>query len=475
MHMRVTAAHDIHIPSHVFREYDIRGRAGEEIHPAFAWLLGRAFGQKLKAAGLDKAVVGRDNRKSSPELQTALMAGLLRSDIRVVDIGEVTTPMFYYSLEHLDIPSGLIVTASHNPGDENGFKIAMDKTTIYGEAIQDLHNTMRALLAEEGVPHERFALPEGVERVDIEQPYLAMLREKIVLGPRKVKVVADCGNGTPSPFVPKALAQWGCEVVPLYCESDPNFPHHHPDPVDPKNLQDLIRKVREEKADLGVAFDGDGDRLGVVDEQGNILWGDQLMILFWREILPKHPGCQALVEVKCSRALVEEIEKLGGKPVFHRTGHSHIKASMKRLNVPFTGEMSGHIFFKDEYFGFDDALYAAGRLLRILTNSDKPLSALFADIPRYHATPETRVPCEESKKRTILDKVKQYFRPEREIIDVDGARVIFPNGWGLIRASNTQPILVLRAEADSAEGLAEIKREIEKALAFADSALTVGW
>jgi phosphomannomutase/phosphoglucomutase len=430
----------------------------------------------VKAVGLNQAVVGRDNRKSSPELQTALIAGLLQSGCQVADIGEVTTPMFYYSLEHLDIPAGLMVTASHNPGDENGFKIAMDKTTIYGEAIQALRTRMEELLAAGGIPQDLAAVDSSrVERIDIEQPYLAMLREKITLGPRKVKVVADCGNGTPSPFVPKALAQWGCEVVPLYCESDPSFPNHHPDPVDPKNLQDLIRKVREEKADLGVAFDGDGDRLGVVDDQGNILWGDQLMILFWREILPKYPGCQALVEVKCSQALVEEIEKLGGKPVFHRTGHSHIKASMKRLNTPFTGEMSGHIFFKDEYFGFDDALYAAGRLLRILTNSDKRLSELFADIPRYAATPETRVPCDESKKLNILEKVKQYFRATNEIIEVDGARVVFSNGWGLVRASNTQPILVLRAEADSEEGLKQIKRQIEQALAFADPELTVNW
>jgi phosphomannomutase/phosphoglucomutase len=475
MQMSVTAVHDEKIPSHVFREYDIRGRAGEEISRTFAYLLGRAFGEKVKSSGMNRVVVGRDNRKSSPELRDALIAGLHRSGCRVTDIGQVTTPMFYYSLEHLDIPCGLMVTASHNPGDENGFKIAVDKSTIYGEEIAALRRSMERMLAEEGVERIPPVLPSLLTQVDIEQPYMEMLREKIILGPRKVKVVADCGNGTPSPFVPKALEQWGCELVPLYCESDPSFPNHHPDPVDPKNLRDLIRKVREEKADLGLAFDGDGDRLGVVDEQGNILWGDQLMILFWREILPKYPGCQALVEVKCSQALVEEIEKLGGKPVFHRTGHSHIKASMKKLNTPFTGEMSGHIFFKDEYFGFDDALYAAGRLLRIFTNSDKRLSELFADIPRYVATPETRVPCREEKKPSILEKVKQYFRATNEIIEVDGARILFPNGWGLVRASNTQPILVLRAEADSETGLEQIKREIEKALAFADSQLTVNW
>ncbi|MBO8162919.1 MAG: phosphomannomutase/phosphoglucomutase [Brevibacillus sp.] len=473
--MAITTSREQNIPTHVFREYDIRGKAEVEIGGRFAYLLGRAFGEKVKAAGEQRVVVGRDNRTSSPALRDALVTGLMEADCQVTDIGEVTTPMFYYSLEHLDTPCGLMVTASHNPGDENGFKIAMNKTTIYGEQIQELKRRMLELAGSAGdVPYESNRSSQA-EHVDIEQPYLKMLQEKIKLGPHKRKVVVDCGNGTPSPFVPKALEQWGCEVIPLYCESDPTFPNHHPDPVDPKNLQELIKTVREEHADLGIAFDGDGDRLGVVDDQGNILWGDQLMILFWREILPKYPGCQALVEVKCSQALVEEIEKLGGKPMFHRTGHSHIKATMKRLNTPFTGEMSGHLFFKDEYYGFDDALYAAGRLLRILTHTDKPLSSLFADIPRYPVTPETRVSCAEHEKQLVLKQVRAYFQKRYQVIDVDGARVLFPNGWGLVRASNTQPILVLRAEADTEEKLAEIKREIEKALASANPQLVVNW
>ncbi|GIQ61539.1 hypothetical protein PACILC2_01070 [Paenibacillus cisolokensis] len=240
-------------------------------------------------------------------------------------------------------------------------------------------------------------------------------------------------------------------------------------------MTDLIERVKAEQADLGIAFDGDGDRLGVVDEQGNILWGDQLMILFWREILPKYPGCEALVEVKCSKALIEEIEKLGGKPVFHRTGHSHIKASMRRLNTPFTGEMSGHLFFRDEYFGFDDGLYAAGRLLRIVSHTDKRLSECFADVPRYCATPETRVPCREDEKTGILNKVKQHFRGSYETVEVDGVRVLFPDGWGLVRSSNTQPILVLRAEAESQDGLKRIKAEMEKALRAASPQLPIMW
>jgi phosphomannomutase/phosphoglucomutase len=473
--MNTAQSDQLRIPNQVFREYDIRGTAYEQIDLAFCYLLGQAFAEKVKSGGGSAVVVGHDNRKSSPEFHRALISGLHASHCRVLDIGEVTTPMFYYALEHLQCPDGIMITASHNPGDENGFKIAMNYTTIYGEDIQQLRQAMCRMAQSGSLPRQYLWNTDLLERTDMEQPYLAMLREKITLGPRKLKVVVDCGNGTPSPFAPKALRNWGCEVVELYCQSDPDFPNHHPDPVDPKNLADLIARVKAEKADLGIAFDGDGDRLGVVDEQGNILWGDQLMILFWREILPKYPGCRALVEVKCSQALVEEIARLGGRPEFHRTGHSHIKASMRRLDTPFTGEMSGHLFFRDEYFGFDDGLYAAGRLLRILSHTDKPLSACFADVPRYHATPETRVPCREEEKPEVLNKVKSYFRPKHKTIEVDGVRVLFPDGWGLVRCSNTQPILVLRAEAKSPDGLERIKAEMEQALSAASGSLQVSW
>jgi phosphomannomutase/phosphoglucomutase len=461
------------LPSHVFREYDIRGKAEGEISRDFARLLGLAFGRRIKTAGERKAIVGRDNRTSSPQLHAALISGLIQSGCQVVDIGEVTTPMFYFSLHHLDISSGIMVTASHNPGEDNGFKLAMDKTTLYGEAISSLGKLMREVLDSKG---DRAEAQSGVpEKLDIERPYLDDLQEKIRLGPRRLKVVVDCGNGTPSPFVPKALDRWGCEVIQLYCESDPSFPHHHPDPADPANLRDLVELVKQQRADVGLAFDGDGDRLGVVDDRGRILWGDQLMILFWREIMPKYPGCQALVEVKCSQALVEEIARLGGKPVFHRTGHSHIKATMKSLNTPFTGEMSGHFFFRDEFLGYDDALYAAGRLLRILSQTNQRLSALFSGVREYASTPETRVVCAEEQKQTIIGQVKQRFQSKYEVIDVDGVRVVFPYGWGLIRASNTQPSLVLRAEADSQDGLVQIKSEIEEALAGICPELSIPW
>ena len=448
------------IASHVFREYDIRGVVGKEIHESFAYWLGRAFARRVRAEGQRSVVIGRDNRKSSPSLARAITAGLVREGCEVLDIGEVTSPIFYFSLEHLDVPAGIMITASHNPPDENGFKVAQNGTTLYGDAVKSLYKEMAEVAAETGPEPEIPQTPPS-KSVDIRTPYLDMLKEKIRLEGRPLKVVVDCGNGTASSFAPEALKRWGCEVIPLYCTSDPSFPNHHPDPVDPKNLTDLIRTVKETGADLGIAFDGDGDRLGVVDETGNIRWGDQLMILYWREILPKYPGCDAWVEVKCSQALVEEIKRLGGNPRFHRTGHSHIKATLRRTGAPFAGEMSGHLFFNDEYYGFDDALYAAGRLLRILSRETRPLSALFADVPQYHATPETRVPCEETKKASVIEQVKAHFAKKYPIVDVDGARIQFPSGWALVRSSNTQPILVLRAEADSAARLSEIKREVE--------------
>ncbi|GMA49260.1 phosphomannomutase [Alicyclobacillus contaminans] len=450
------------LPEHVFREYDIRGVAGTEIDERFAYLLGRALARRLRQLGRTQAVVGHDNRSSSPALHRAVAAGLTSLDLEVKDIGEVTTPVFYYSLEALAIPDGVMVTASHNPPEENGFKIAMDKTTIYGDAVRSLRREMEAERA--NLPESLDSVPSSGVSVDIKPRYLQMLQDKIQLGPRRLKVVVDCGNGTASNFAPEALVRWGCEVIPLYCDSDPTFPNHHPDPVDPANLTDLIAAVRQHGADLGIAFDGDGDRLGVVDESGQIRWGDQLMILYWREILPKHPGCEALVEVKCSQALIDEIERLGGKPRFHRTGHSHIKATLRATQAPFTGEMSGHLFFNDEYFGYDDALYAAGRLLRILSQTSDSLSALFADVPKYHATPETRVPCPETEKQAIIQAVTTHFEKTHPVVTVDGARVQFPQGWALVRSSNTQPILVLRAEANHPEALADIKQQVEQVL-----------
>ncbi|AMX84640.1 phosphomannomutase [Geobacillus subterraneus] len=458
-------------PAHVFKEYDIRGRAGEELDESFAYWLGRAFAEMMQNEGERKAVVAHDNRLSSPALHRALKNGLLDGGCDVVNIGLSTTPMFYYSLYNTDIACGMIVTASHNPGDENGFKIAMGKTTIYGERIQALRRAMERLSQKQAPPETARGREETL---DFASAYIKMLKEKIQLGSRKLKVVVDCGNGTPSIVAPKVLKEWGCDVIPLYCESDPTFPNHHPDPVVPENLADLIQTVRKEQADVGIAFDGDGDRIGVVDETGTIRWGDQLMVLFWRDILKRHPGAEAPVEVKCSQALVEEIKRLGGKPFFHRTGHSHVKATLRRRpSIPFAGEMSGHLFFNDEFYGYDDALYAAGRLLCLLSHDKRPLSEWFADVPHYVATPETRVACPEEKKPLAIAAVKDRFAGRYPIIDVDGARIQFDEGWGLVRPSNTQPILVLRAEAKTEQALAEIKRQLADSLRALE--LHVNW
>ncbi len=444
------------IPPEIFREYDIRGVVRTDLTAAVAAQIARAYAAALATPG-GPVVLGRDNREHSPMLAAAVAAGLVGSGCPVVDIGTVITPTFYFARVHWTIDGGVMVTASHNPSEFNGFKLAGGFGTLYGEQIQAIRR-----LAEQGP----FRQGQGrIETRDATSPYAAMLRDRIRLGPRRLRVALDCGNGTASLIAPQVLAEWGVEVVPLYCESDPRFPHHHPDPVDPHNLTDLIDVVRTGRCDLGIGIDGDGDRIGVIDDRGEILWGDLLMVLYWREIMPRHPGSQVIIEVKCSQALVEEVTRLGGRPFFYRTGHSLIKAKMREIGAVFTGEMSGHMFFADEYYGFDDALYAAGRLLRILSHSDTPLSALLADVPRYPVTPEIRVACSDARKFAIVEELVAAFKRDHEVIDVDGARVLFEEGWGLVRASNTQPALVVRAEAATRAGLERIKRTLETALA----------
>jgi phosphomannomutase/phosphoglucomutase len=439
----------------IFREYDIRGVVGDDLTPEVATRISRAYAAHLGLSG-GQVVLGRDNREHSPLLAAAAAEGLRASGCTVADIGTVITPTFYFARVHWGIEGGVMVTASHNPSEFNGFKLAGGFGTLYGEQIQAVRRR-----AETGP----FVDGQGrVEPREIVPAYMAMLREKIQLGPRRLRVALDCGNGTASLLAPQVLAAWGVEVVPIYCDSDPRFPHHHPDPVDPHNLTDLIALVRRERCDLGIGLDGDGDRLGVVDDRGEILWGDLLMILYWREILPRHPGAAVIVEVKCSQALVEEVTRLGGRPFFYRTGHSLIKAKMREIGAVFTGEMSGHMFFADEFFGFDDALYAAGRLLRILSRAEVPLSALMADVPRYPVTPEVRVACPDERKFDVVASVVEEFKRSHQVIDVDGARVVFGDGWGLVRASNTQPALVVRAEATTPAGLAAIKQRLASTL-----------
>lgn len=361
----------------------------------------------------------------------------------------------------------MMVTASHNPPEFNGFKLAGGPGTLYGDQIQQVRR-----LAEAG---SFLSGPGSADAREITGQYLEMLARKISLGPRRLRVALDCGNGTASLVAPKVLAAWGVDVVPLYCDSDPRFPHHHPDPVDPRNLRDLITAVRSGRCDLGIGLDGDGDRIGVVDDRGEIVWGDLLMVLFWREILPRYPGADVIVEVKCSQALVEEVRRLGGRPIFYRTGHSLIKAKMREIGAVFTGEMSGHMFFADEYYGYDDALYAAGRLLRILSHADVPLSGLMADVPRYPITPEVRVDCPDDRKFDVVALLTEEFKRHHQVIEVDGARVLFDDGWGLVRASNTQPALVLRAEATSSGALQRIKQTMEETLRRFPEVGPVAW
>src|SRR5579871_3568724 len=424
-----------------FREYDIRGVVGRDLDAEAAEILARAFGTYLGEARVQGAVVGHDNRASSQA--------------------------FYFCLHHLRVGGGMMVTASHNPSEFNGFKLACGPGTLYGAEIQRVRE-----IAE----HEPPRRPQGrLDAAEVAGAYAAMLADRIRLGPRRLRVALDCGNGTASAFAPEIFRRWGSEVLPLYCESDPAFPHHHPDPVEPRNLVDLIRLVREERADVGIGIDGDGDRIGAVDDRGEILWGDQLMALYWREVLAAHPGTIALIEVKCSQALVDEVRRLGGRPEFTRTGHSLIKARMREVGAVFAGEMSGHMFFADEYYGYDDAVYAAGRLLRMLSHTDRRLSDLAAEIPHYFATPETRVECPDDRKFAVVEALTRDFRERYEVIDVDGARVILPDGWALVRASNTQPVLVVRAEGRTPEALERAKRVITDALRQHPEAAPVSW
>jgi phosphomannomutase/phosphoglucomutase len=445
-------------PRDVFREYDIRGIVGREIDEEAAESIARAFGAYLAEAGVRRAAIGHDNRTSSETLYEAAVRGLASTGCDVITIGLAITPMLYFALHHFQVEGGMMVTASHNPPEFNGFKLAHGPGTLYGAQIQRIREMVEAGTG--GVRRGRGAVEERA----ILPAYAAMLRERIQLGPRPLKVAVDCGNGTAGAFVPEILRGWEVEVLPLYCDPDPTFPHHHPDPVDPHNLTDLTRLVTDAHADLGLGFDGDGDRLGAVDDRGAILWGDILMALFWREVLASHPGALALVEVKCSQALIDEIRRLGGRPQFTPTGHSLIKARMRELGAVFAGEMSGHMFFADEYYGYDDAVYAAGRLLRLLSRTPRPLSDLAAEIPRYYATPEVRVPCPDDRKHQVVEALTREFKQQYDVIDIDGARVVFPDGWGLVRVSNTQPVLVVRAEGTTPAALERIKAVLEQAL-----------
>ena len=444
----------------MFREYDIRGTAGKDLTTEAAELIGKAFGTIIQPISGKKVVVGADNRLSSPELKKALIRGLVQTGCEVTDIGTSSTPMLYFAVCNYEFDGGINVTGSHLSKEYNGFKFTAKKAEpIYGMEIDDMH---------EMIEKEKFHKGRGsIKNLDILSAYLEMLAEKIQLNKnRKLKVVIDCMNGTASIMANKYLQDLGCEVTPIACVSDGSYPDRQPDPTKPEYLQKLIAEVKRQNADLGIAFDGDADRAGIVDNKGTVIWGDELMVVFVREILEKHPQSKILFEVKCSQALYDEIESLGGKPIFWKTGHSLIKAKMKQEKAIFAGEMSGHIFFADEFYGYDDAMYAAGRLLRILSNSDQSLSEMVSSVSgKYSTSPEYRVGCADNIKFVIVEQIIEHFlKFYPHSITVDGIRISFPDGWALVRASNTSPKLILRFESYTPEGLERIKRIVLKKL-----------
>ncbi|MBI1824732.1 MAG: phosphomannomutase/phosphoglucomutase [Nitrospirae bacterium] len=443
----------------IFREYDIRGVFNQdELSLETALLLGKAIGTKLRRKNILRMTVGRDVRKSSDQLYDALLKGLLSTGVHVVDVGICPTPLLYFSLYHLDIQGGVMITGSHNPPEYNGFKICVGKETIHGEEIQSLYRMASS---------QDFITGQGTQSAEeIISPYISHLISSFpgLKGGHGLKVVIDSGNATAGLVAPELFKKFGLNLIEMYSEIDGNFPNHHPDPTVEKNLRELIQVVKKENADVGIAYDGDSDRIGVVDEKGNILWGDKLLILYARDILKHQPKATIVSEVKCSHLLYEDIQSRGGTGVMWKAGHSLIKAKMKETKAALGGEMSGHIFFADRYYGFDDAIYASCRLLEILITEKKKLSTLLSDLPETFSTPEIRVDCPDATKFEIVKRLREHLSSVHKIIDVDGVRVLFDDGWGLVRASNTQPILVLRFEATTRKRLTEIQHEIESAL-----------
>lgn len=457
------------VPTHAFREYDIRGIADRDLTDEVTRGIGRAFATTLveQAGGTPvRVAVGRDCRLSSERLFVALVDGLTRSGAQVVDVGVGPTPMLYASVFMLGTEGGVMITGSHNPADENGFKMMRGKASFYGADIQAL----RARIEE-----ERFASPSSagtVERVDVYDRYVERVTEGIRLARTDLRFVLDAGNGSGGPLGLACMRKLGLSPDPLFCDMDGRFPNHHPDPTVPANLDALVARVRETNARVGLAYDGDADRLGAVDANGEIIWGDKLMILFSRALLAERPGAAILGEVKCSQTLYDDIAKHGGRPIMWKTGHSLIKAKMKEEGALLAGEMSGHLFFADRYAGYDDALYASLRLLEILAKDPRSIGEMLSDVPRTYATPEIRVDCPDAAKFAVVAAVREHYRKAgRPVVDIDGARISFGDAtnpsWGLVRASNTGPVLVMRFEATTPERRDAVRAEVEQVVTAA--------
>lgn len=438
----------------IFREYDIRGTVGTELSADFARVLGKAYGALAKEHKLNKIGIGYDCRLSSPEYAQALAEGIADTGLDVVLTGMGPTPQLYYAVFAHDLGGGIQVTGSHNPPDMNGFKILLGKQTLSGAEIQDLK-----VRCEKALTTPAVATRGTITELAVRDGYIQSLIEnsKPHMGPRKLKVVVDGGNGVGGLVGPAVLRGLGVELVELFCEPDGRFPNHHPDPTVLKNIQDLIKAVRDNKADFGIGWDGDADRIGVVDERGEVIWGDMLLLMYGREILKEKPGATIIGDVKCSSNLFDDLKSKGANAIMWKTGHSLIKAKLKETHGDLGGEMSGHIFFKHRYYGFDDALYASCRMAEIVSHHTGPMSALLSDLKPMVSTPEIRVDCPEHIKFKIAQEAQSAFN-EYKVDTIDGVRVTFDKGWGLVRASNTQPVLVMRFEAENQELLETYKK-----------------
>lgn len=451
--------------AHIFREYDIRGVADRDLTDTVVTKIGLGLATLIGSDGPPTVAVARDCRQSGPRIARSLTRGLTDGGARVLDVGVGPTPKLYFAVHELQADGGVMVTGSHNPGDENGFKIMKGKASFYGDQIRELAR---------GIESDRFQASSrgAVEERDVDAAYLKRLTSDVKLD-TAMRVVIDAGNGAAGPLATQALRAAGLDPVCLFCDMDGTFPNHHPDPTVPENLRDLVARVKQEDARVGIAFDGDGDRLGVVDRTGEIIWGDRLLALFARPVLKEHPGAAVIGDVKCSQTLFDDVERHGGRPIMWRTGHSLIKTKMKEENALLAGEMSGHFFFADRYFGYDDALYAALRLLEILSSTGKTVKELLTDLPVMHSTPEIRADCPDALKADVVGAVRAHFAALYPTNEIDGVRVQYPDGaWALVRASNTGPIIVLRFEAPSEERLREVRSqvetELERAIAQAD-------
>lgn len=451
------------IPAQIFRAYDIRGIVPEQLDADKLWLISRAIGSEAQAQGIQRLLVGRDGRLSSPELSRVLIDGLLSTGCDVVDLGLIPTPLLYFAAHSTETSSGVMLTASHNPANYNGLKMIFSRTSLADNQIQRIR---------ERIDKDEIVDGDGrYQSRDIRSDYYQTVCSRISLA-RKLKVVIDCGNAVPGAIAPELFTRLGCEVLPLFCEVDGSFPNHHPDPTIADNLTSLANKVRAVSADVGLAFDGDGDRLGMVTNEGDFVSADQLLVLLARDILPRYPGAPMIFDVKCSRALAREITALGGQPVMHRSGHSFMKQKMQESGAPLGGEYSAHVFIKDQWFGFDDGMYTAARILEILARQSQSSGELLNKLIPEISTPEIALPVADEKKFAVVERILQLADfPDARLITLDGLRVEWDRGWGLVRASNTSPKLLLRFEAEDESALAEIKQQFKALIHRADKSI----